>query len=132
MGGCAHRANGGRRVARPELWRARAFPKIAVASQGILATLEHMALTHRKPADSSDLETAESGVVEITQGGVTHRGSYRVRAEGRGRQRYAMTPNKHVTVSYLGHNRGTAIGESGLELITSMLLSELVHHASAR
>lgn len=43
-----------------------------------------------------------------------------------------MTPNKHVTVSYLGHNRGTAIGESGLELITSMLLSELVHHASAR
>ena len=88
-----------------------------------------MALTHRKSGDWSDPETAERGLVEFTQGGVVHRGSYRVHAEGRGRQRYVMTPNKHVTGSYLGHNRGTTIGESGLEAITSILLRELVHHA---
>ncbi len=75
---------------------------------------------------STDKETAEGGFVQITRAGVTYSGAYRVHAEGSGRQRYRVTSNKHVTVSYLGKTRGTSIGEGGLDAMVSTLLSELV------
>lgn len=85
-----------------------------------------MAITHRQGPREDDQQVAESGVVEIHLAGVAYRGSYKVRAEGSTRKRFTVTPDKRVTVSYQGKDRGTSIGNSGLEVIAATLLQELV------
>jgi hypothetical protein len=85
-----------------------------------------MAITYRQGPTQDNRDVAESGLVEIAFAGVTYRGSYSVRAEGNTRKRSTVTPDKRVTVSYQGRDRGTAIGNSGLEVMAATLLQELV------
>ncbi len=85
-----------------------------------------MPLVERKSAPIDDRDAAEVGLVEVCEGGVTYRGDYRVLASGRGRQRYSVTPDKRVIVSYQNRLNGTCIGVTGLEAIASTLLRELV------
>lgn len=85
-----------------------------------------MAITHRQGPRENNPQVAESGVVEIELSGIAYRGSYSVRAEGATRKRFTVTPDKRVTVSYQGKDRGTSIGNSGLELMATTLLQELV------
>jgi hypothetical protein len=85
-----------------------------------------MPITKRTPRDPRDKDTVETGVIELVRDGVAYSGTYRVRAEGSGRQRYSITPNKYVSVSHGGHTKGTSIGERGLDEIVAVLLRELV------
>ncbi len=92
-------------------------------------TLCGMSLSNRQGATQDDKQTAERGTVAVTRDGITYQGSYRVLAEGRGRQRYTVTSSKHVTVTYNGHSKGTSVGNSGLEQTACTLLSELITQA---
>lgn len=85
-----------------------------------------MPLSQRRSAPHDDQQAAELGVVQITVAGVNYRGTYRVGAEGNGRQRYAVTANKRVTVSYGRAAKATEIGTVGLEQMAATLLQELV------
>ena len=85
-----------------------------------------MTITYRQGPTLDNKHVAESGVVEIALDGVAYRGDYTVQAEGGTRKRFAVTPDKRVTVSYQGRDRSTSIGRSGLEVIAATLLQELV------
>jgi hypothetical protein len=85
-----------------------------------------MPITYRQGPTVEERNVVETGVVEIDLAGLTYRGSYMVQAEGSTRKRLTVTPDKRIVVSYRGRHRGTAIGHSGLELMASTLLHELV------
>lgn len=85
-----------------------------------------MTITYRQGPTEDNRNVAETGVVEIALAGFTYRGSYTVRAEGNTRKRFTITPDKRVIVSFDGRDRGTSIGNSGLDLMSEVLLRELV------
>jgi hypothetical protein len=89
-----------------------------------------MALTNQKAGPKYDAQSAEIGSVTTTLEGVTYTGFYRVRAQGKGRQRYHVTADKVVTVDYKGHTKHTSVGMRGLQWTAETLLSELVFAAS--
>jgi predicted alpha/beta hydrolase len=79
-----------------------------------------------KPGPQYDAQSAEIGNVSTTLEGVTYTGFYRVRAQGKGKQRYHVTADKRVTVDYKGQTKYTSVGMRGLQWTAEALLSELV------
>ena len=85
-----------------------------------------MALTIMKASQKFDAHSAQIGDVSTTLDGVRYIGSYRVHADGSGRQRHSVTPDKRVTVVYGDQTKYTSVGLRGLEWTAEILLSELV------
>lgn len=86
-------------------------------------------LTNRRTGSPGrNNQITESGTVEVQIDGETHVGSYVVHAFGRGRQRYRVTPEKGITVSYCGRTKHTTVG-SDLAGVAHVLMVELVDEA---